>query len=166
MTAATATAERVLRSPAEIRRLRIIGIIYLLLAAFVLIVFAIGTEGESTFRLAATGDRFELPDLILSAAGLSYTAAAFLAFLGGIQLTRQGVPVVSVSVPGRYTHSPAAIINRDDFKNTPRLVRAALSRLSHDTLKDRLRHYRCRGVGAHTACIRTKITIVSCLMIL
>ncbi len=54
---------------------------------------------------------------------------------GGIQLTRQGVPVVSVSVPGRYIHSPATIISRKDFENTPRLVRAALSRLSHDTLK-------------------------------
>lgn len=88
MTAATATAQRVLRSPAEIRRSRIIGIVYLLLAALVLVLFAIGTEGDATFRLAADGDRFELPNLVLSAAGLAYTVAAFLAFLGGIQLTR------------------------------------------------------------------------------
>jgi putative aminopeptidase FrvX len=53
---------------------------------------------------------------------------------GSIQLARGGVPVVSVSVPGRYIHSPAAIISRDDFENTPRLVRAALSRLTRDTL--------------------------------
>jgi endoglucanase len=53
---------------------------------------------------------------------------------GSIQLAREGVPVVSVSVPGRYIHSPAAIINKDDFANTPRLVRAALSRLTRDTL--------------------------------
>jgi endoglucanase len=53
---------------------------------------------------------------------------------GGIQLAREGVPVVSVSVPGRYIHSPAAIISRDDFENTPRLIRAALSRLTRDTL--------------------------------
>ncbi len=53
---------------------------------------------------------------------------------GTIQLARGGVPVVSVSVPGRYIHSPAAIINRQDFENTPRLVRAALSRLTRDTL--------------------------------
>ncbi len=88
MTAGTATAPRVLRSPAEIRRSRIIGIVYLLLAAFVLIVFAVGTEGDATFRLATPDDRFQLPDLVLSAAGLSYTVAAFLAFLGGVQLTR------------------------------------------------------------------------------
>jgi putative aminopeptidase FrvX len=53
---------------------------------------------------------------------------------GSIQLARAGVPVVSVSVPGRYIHSPAAIIHRQDFENTPRLVRAALSRLTRDTL--------------------------------
>jgi endoglucanase len=53
---------------------------------------------------------------------------------GGIQLAREGVPVVSVSVPGRYIHSPAAIIAREDFANTPRLIRAALSRLTRDTL--------------------------------
>jgi putative aminopeptidase FrvX len=53
---------------------------------------------------------------------------------GGIQLAREGVPVVSVSVPGRYIHSPAAIISRADFENTPRLIRAALARLTRDTL--------------------------------
>jgi putative aminopeptidase FrvX len=53
---------------------------------------------------------------------------------GTIQLAREGVPVVSVSVPGRYIHSPAAIINRQDFQNTPRLVRAALSRLTRENL--------------------------------
>jgi len=53
---------------------------------------------------------------------------------GSIQVAREGVPVVSVSVPGRYIHSPAAIIAREDFANTPRLIRAALSRLTRDTL--------------------------------
>jgi endoglucanase len=53
---------------------------------------------------------------------------------GSIQLARAGVPVVSVSVPGRYIHSPAAIIAREDFANVPRLIRAALSRLTRDTL--------------------------------
>lgn len=78
-----------LRTPAEIRRARIIGIIYLALAAFVLFVFAVGTEGNSTFGLARAGDRFEnFPDLVLPSAGLGYVTAAVLAFLGGIQLTR------------------------------------------------------------------------------
>jgi putative aminopeptidase FrvX len=54
---------------------------------------------------------------------------------GSIQLSRAGVPVVSVSVPGRYIHSPAAIISREDFENTPRLIQAALARLTRDTLE-------------------------------
>ena len=54
---------------------------------------------------------------------------------GSIQLAREGIPVVSVSVPGRYIHSPAAIISRDDLANTPRLVQAALSRLTRDLLE-------------------------------
>jgi putative aminopeptidase FrvX len=53
---------------------------------------------------------------------------------GSIQIAREGVPVVSISVPGRYIHSPSAIIHRDDFDNTIRLVRAGLSRLTRDTL--------------------------------
>lgn len=53
---------------------------------------------------------------------------------GSIQVAREGVPVVSISVPGRYVHSPSAIIHRDDFDNTLRLVRAGLSRLTRDTL--------------------------------
>jgi endoglucanase len=53
---------------------------------------------------------------------------------GSIRLAHGGVPVVSVSVPGRYIHSPAAIISREDFHNTPRLVRAGLMRLTRDTL--------------------------------
>ncbi len=88
MTAATATTDNMIRTPAEIRRARIIGVVYLGLAALVLVVFGMGSEGDATFRLAASGDRFEIPDLVLSAAGLSYVVAAFLAFLGGMQLTR------------------------------------------------------------------------------
>lgn len=53
---------------------------------------------------------------------------------GSIQVAREGVPVVSISVPARYVHSPSAIIHRDDFDNTIRLVRAGLSRLTRDTL--------------------------------
>jgi tetrahedral aminopeptidase len=43
-----------------------------------------------------------------------------------VQRSRAGVPTVSVSVPGRYIHSPAALVSVDDFHNTARLVRAAL----------------------------------------
>ncbi len=54
---------------------------------------------------------------------------------GSIRLARAGVPVVSVSVPCRYLHSPVSIISRKDFTNTPRLIRSALTRLDRDTLE-------------------------------
>ncbi len=43
-----------------------------------------------------------------------------------IQRARAGVPAVSVSVPARYIHSPAALADTEDIRNTARLVRAAL----------------------------------------
>jgi endoglucanase len=77
--------------------------------------------------LMETGDIEGIPYQIRQPGGGGTDARA-------IQLARQGVPVVSVSVPGRYIHSPAAIISRQDFENTPRLVRAALTRLTRETL--------------------------------
>jgi putative aminopeptidase FrvX len=41
---------------------------------------------------------------------------------GAIQQTRAGVPVVSVSVPVRYLHSPAALARLQDWHNTLQLV--------------------------------------------
>jgi len=78
----------VVRSPAEMKRARYLGITYLVLSVFVLVVFGLGTEGDSTFRLAQPSDRFQIPDLVISAQGLAYMASAFLAFLGAIQLSR------------------------------------------------------------------------------
>ena len=51
-----------------------------------------------------------------------------------IQLTRAGVPAVSISVPHRYTHSPISIARVDDWKNTLNLVHAALKRITRDVL--------------------------------
>jgi endoglucanase len=59
---------------------------------------------------------------------------------GAIQLTRSGVPVVSVSVPHRYTHSPISVSRVDDWKNTLNLLYAALKRFdveSKSSLFDR-----------------------------
>ena len=54
---------------------------------------------------------------------------------GSIQEARAGVPVVSVSVPHRYTHSPISVSRIDDWKNTFNLLHAAISNMSHDLLK-------------------------------
>ena len=49
---------------------------------------------------------------------------------GAIQQSRAGVPVVSVSVPHRYTHSPISISRVDDWKNTLNLLHSALQKMN------------------------------------
>ncbi len=49
---------------------------------------------------------------------------------GAIHKQRVGIPSVSVSVPGRYHHSPAAISRLSDWQNTLTLVAAAISHLT------------------------------------
>lgn len=45
-----------------------------------------------------------------------------------ISLTRQGVPSGTISIPTRYIHSPAGILNLSDLENTAKLVAAAIGR--------------------------------------
>ena len=52
-----------------------------------------------------------------------------------IQQARTGVPVVSVSVPHRYTHSPISISRVDDWKNTLNLLHSALKRITPSLLR-------------------------------
>lgn len=52
-----------------------------------------------------------------------------------IQLSRGGIPTVSVSVPHRYTHSPISIARIDDWKNTLNLVHSVLKRITRDVIK-------------------------------
>jgi putative aminopeptidase FrvX len=78
--------------------------------------------------LIKAGDEDGIPYQIRQPAGGGTDA-------GSIRLAHGGVPVASVSVPGRYIHSPTSVISREDFENTPRLIQAALSRLSRETLE-------------------------------
>jgi endoglucanase len=48
---------------------------------------------------------------------------------GAIHVSREGVPSVVVSVPARYIHSPAAVLDLADFWHTVELMRATLKRL-------------------------------------
>ena len=54
---------------------------------------------------------------------------------GAIQQARAGVPVVSVSVPHRYTHSPVSVSRVDDWKNTLNLLYSALQEITPAVLK-------------------------------
>jgi putative aminopeptidase FrvX len=53
---------------------------------------------------------------------------------GSINTAGVGVPVAAISVPCRYIHSPAAILNKRDYRHTVRLVREALSRFDRTVL--------------------------------
>lgn len=88
MTATTAP-ERTVRTPAQIRRARILGIVLVALASFVIIFFGMGSEGDATFRLVQPTDRFQnFPNLTFSAPGASFVIGAILAFLGAVQVSR------------------------------------------------------------------------------
>ncbi len=53
---------------------------------------------------------------------------------GAIHKQREGIPSVSVSVPGRYHHSPASIVRLSDWQHTWNLVVTTLSHLTPDIL--------------------------------
>ena len=54
---------------------------------------------------------------------------------GAIHKQRAGIPSVSVSVPGRYLHSPASLVRLSDWENSLKLVYAALMRLTPEILQ-------------------------------
>jgi putative aminopeptidase FrvX len=54
---------------------------------------------------------------------------------GAIHLQRAGIPSISISVPGRYLHTPASLVRIADWENTLRLVYHALQSLSVDVLQ-------------------------------
>ncbi|MCC7119120.1 MAG: M28 family peptidase [Anaerolineales bacterium] len=51
-----------------------------------------------------------------------------------IQRVHAGVPVVSVSIPHRYTHSPVSVSRVEDWQNALNLLHAALKAMNHDVL--------------------------------
>ena len=92
MTATTAPTDVALvtRTPAEIRRARILGIVYFALAATVFFIFVLGTEGgsQATWKLSRPTDSVSVPDLVIPVTGFAIAIAIGLAFLGAVQLTR------------------------------------------------------------------------------
>lgn len=74
-----------IRAPAEVRRARLLGIVYLLLAAVSFFVFVVGVDGEATFRFGTqSGDL----DWTVSVAALGTFTTIVFGFLGGMQLTK------------------------------------------------------------------------------
>lgn len=88
VTATTADAVAETRSPSEIRRARTLAIVYLVLAAISLVVFALGGSGEATFALSRPTDTIPVPDLVVPVAPLGWLVTAILSFLGARQWMR------------------------------------------------------------------------------
>ena len=53
---------------------------------------------------------------------------------GAIQRASKGVPVVSVSVPHRYSHTAMSVARIEDWRNSMLLLNAALRRLTPEIL--------------------------------
>ena len=52
-----------------------------------------------------------------------------------IQRTRGAIPAATIAVPGRYPHTPAMMINLDDYANVVKLAKATLLNLTTDIVK-------------------------------
>ena len=78
-------------------------------------------------HLVETAEMFEIPYQLRQPGGGGTDA-------GAIHRQREGIPVVSISVPSRYLHTAASIARIDDWKNTQALIYAALTCLSPDIL--------------------------------
>ncbi|WP_243386097.1 M42 family metallopeptidase [Bacillus kexueae] len=53
---------------------------------------------------------------------------------GAIHLTANGVPALSITIATRYIHSHAALLHRDDYENTVRLITEIIKRLDRETV--------------------------------
>ncbi len=73
-------------------------------------------------HLIATAEAHKIPYQIRQPGGGGTDA-------GAIHMRRAGIPSMSVSVPGRYPHSPALISRIDDWQNTLALLLKALTDL-------------------------------------
>ena len=79
-----------LETPEQIRRARVLGIVYLGLAALVLFAFTFSIAGGdvSAFGLSRPTDAVEVPPLEVPARAFTIVVAVIFGFLGAVQLTR------------------------------------------------------------------------------
>ncbi|MEJ5314571.1 MULTISPECIES: M42 family metallopeptidase [Anaerolinea] len=79
-------------------------------------------------HFAQTGEQMGIPFQFRQPGGGGTNA-------GAIHRVREGVPSLSVSVPGRYAHTAVMLARLDDWQNTLALVYHALSRLEPGILQ-------------------------------
>lgn len=59
---------------------------------------------------------------------------------GSIHLTAGGVPSLSITIATRYIHTHAAMLHRDDFENTVKLLTEVIKRLDKETVEKIIYH--------------------------
>ncbi|WP_032123177.1 M42 family metallopeptidase [Clostridium amazonitimonense] len=55
-----------------------------------------------------------------------------------IQIAREGIPTLLISIPIRYMHTSVEVINLDDIKNTGRIIAKFIEKLKGDELEELL----------------------------
>lgn len=55
---------------------------------------------------------------------------------GAIHMTMRGVPALTISIPTRYIHSHAALLHRDDYEQTVKLLVEVIKRLDEGKVKE------------------------------
>lgn len=55
-----------------------------------------------------------------------------------IQITREGIPTLLISIPIKYMHTSVEVVNMDDIKNTGRLIAKLIEKLDGDELEELL----------------------------
>jgi endoglucanase len=56
---------------------------------------------------------------------------------GAMHQQLAGIPALSISVPGRYAHTPIGLCRVDDWQNTLRLLHAGLSRMTRSLIQSK-----------------------------
>lgn len=77
--------------------------------------------------LLHTAERYEIPCQLRQPAPGGTDA-------GALHLTQEGIPAISVSIPGRYAHSSASIVRIEDWEHHYQLISAALHDLDKDII--------------------------------
>jgi endoglucanase len=80
--------------------------------------------------LAATGEKYGIPFQFRQPGGGGTDA-------GSIHKQREGIPSVSLSVPGRHAHTAITIARLSDWQNTLNLLHAALTDITPSVLSQR-----------------------------
>jgi general nucleoside transport system permease protein len=88
--ASPTTGTAIIQSPKEIRRARVLGIFYLVMAAVVYLVFNRGVEADSdaSFEMSLPQDAIQLPAAVVPVRGFTLAVVVLFVFLAAMQLTR------------------------------------------------------------------------------